>query len=287
MVKRVLKDYLLITVGGVLSALGIYFFMIPSHIAVGTGTSLAMILSEVIPLPLSLISLLLNILLLLIGFLLIGPEFGAKTVYVSVLIPVVLGLMELLLPNLQSLTGDALTDLVCYVIVLGAAMALLFSRNASSGGLDIVAKIISKYTNMKLGSAVALAGVLVVLSSILVYDVKTVILGLLGTYFSGIAVDHFIFGLGIKRKVCVLSARHEEIVDFILHDLHSGASLYEVTGAYDGTRRTEIVTLVDKHEYRRLMEYIKEKDPKALVTVYSINELRYQPKVIPAEKKTK
>ena len=164
-------------------------------------------------------------------------------------------------------------------------MALLFSCNASSGGLDIVAKIISKYTNMKLGSAVTLAGVLVVFSSLLVYDIKTVILGLLGTYFSGIAVDHFIFGLGIKRKVCVLSNQYKEIVQFILYELHSGASLYEVTGAYDGTRRTEIVTLVDKHEYRRLMEYIKAKDPKALVTVYSINELRYQPKVVSREKK--
>ena len=285
MIKRVLKDYLLITVGGALAAVGIYLFMLPGHIAVGTGTALAMILSEVIPLPLSLISLLLNIFLLVVGFLLVGPEFGAKTVYVSLVVPLVLGLMELLLPNLQSLTGDPLTDLLCYVIVVGAAMALLFSCNASSGGLDIVAKIISKYTNMKLGSAVTLAGVLVVFSSLLVYDIKTVILGLLGTYFSGIAVDHFIFGLGIKRKVCVLSNQYKEIVQFILYELHSGASLYEVTGAYDGTRRTEIVTLVDKHEYRRLMEYIKAKDPKALVTVYSINELRYQPKVVSREKK--
>ncbi len=285
MIKRVFKEYLLITFGAALAAVGIYLFMLPNHIAVGTGTSLAMILSEVIPLPLSLISLLLNIFLLVIGFLLIGPEFGAKTVYVSIVIPVVLGIMEIFLPNLASLTGDALMDMICYVIVVGVAMALLFSCNASSGGLDIVAKIISKYTGMKLGSAVVLAGVIVVFSSLLVYDVKTVILGLLGTYFSGIAVDHFIFGLSVKRKVCVLSSRYEEIVEFILYELHSGASLYEVTGAYDRTHRTEIVTLVDKHEYRRLMEYIKTKDPKALVTVYSINELRYQPKVVSREKK--
>ena len=205
MIKRVLKDYLLITVGGALAAVGIYLFMLPGHIAVGTGTALAMILSEVIPLPLSLISLLLNIFLLVIGFLLVGPEFGAKTVYVSLVVPLVLGLMELLFPNLQSLTGDPLTDMICYVIVVGAAMALLFSCNASSGGLDIVAKIISKYTNMKLGSAVALAGVLVVFSSLLVYDIKTVVLGLLGTYFSGIAVDHFIFGLGIRDGSTVLA----------------------------------------------------------------------------------
>ena len=279
MIKRFLKEYAIITFGAVLAAVGIHLFMLPSHIAVGTGTSLAMILSEVLPLPMSVISLLINVGLLLIGFLLIGPEFGAKTVYASVIVPISLGVLELLLPNLKSLTGDALTDLICYVIVVGMAMALLFTYNASSGGLDIVAKIISKYTGMKLGNAVTLSGVLVVLSSLLVYDIKTVILGLLGTYFSGAVVDHFIFGLGIKRKVCVLSEHYEEIVAFILHELHSGASLYEVTGAYDRTSRTEIVTLVDKHEYRRLMEHVKQIDPKALVTVYSINEIRYQPKI--------
>lgn len=278
MIKRILKDYSVITFGAVLSSMAIYFFMLPSHVAVGSGSALAMILSNFIPFPVSLISLLLNLFLLLMGFLLIGREFGAKTIYTSVVIPLALGALELLFPNFQSLTQDALLDLLCYVLVVGVSMALLFSRNASSGGLDIVAKIINKYTGMRLGNAYALVGMMVAFSSVLVYDTKTMVLSVLGTYFGGIVVDHFIFGLGIKRRVCVISARLDEIVDFILHELHSGATLYEGIGAYDRTRRDEVVTIVDKHEYRRLMEYIKETDPKAFVTVYSVNELRYIPK---------
>ncbi len=285
MIKRAFKEYSVITFGAFLAALAIYFFMLPSHVAVGSGSALAMVLSNFIPLPISLISLILNVTFLLMGFLLIGPEFGAKTVYTSIMIPLSLGLLEIVFPNFQSLTQDALLDLICYVLVVGIAMALLFSYNASSGGLDIVAKIISKYTGMRLGNAYSLSGILVALSSAFVYDTKTVVLSVLGTYFGGLVVDHFIFGLGLKRRVCVISSRLDEIVDFILHELHSGATLYESIGAYDKTRRDEVVTIVDKHEYRRLMEYIKETDPKAFVTVYSVNELRYTPKIRPEDQK--
>lgn len=285
MIKRAFKEYSVITFGAFLAALAIYFFMLPSHVAVGSGSALAMVLSNFIPLPISLISLILNVTFLLMGFLLIGPEFGAKTVYTSIMLPLSLGLLEIVFPNFQSLTQDALLDLICYVLVVGIAMALLFSYNASSGGLDIVAKIISKYTGMRLGNAYSLSGILVALSSAFVYDTKTVVLSVLGTYFGGLVVDHFIFGLGLKRRVCVISSRLDEIVDFILHELHSGATLYESIGAYDRTRRDEVVTIVDKHEYRRLMEYIKETDPKAFVTVYSVNELRYTPKIRPEDQK--
>jgi uncharacterized membrane-anchored protein YitT (DUF2179 family) len=170
--------------------------------------------------------------------------------------------------------------MVCYLLVVGIAMAILFSYNASSGGLDIVAKIMNKYLRMELGTAISVSGLAVALTTVFAYDTKIVVLSLLGTYMSGIVVDKFIFGLNIKRRVCILSQEHtQEIVDYILHELHSGASLYDVIGAYDGVVRREILTIVDKNEYRKLMEFVKKTDPKAFVTVYSVNELRYQPKV--------
>ena len=275
---RVIKEYVIITFGAVLAAAAIFFFMMPSHIVVGSGAALAMVLSNVIPLPVSVISLVLNIILLILGFILVGPSFGAKTVYASVVLPLAIGVFELLLPNFKSLTEDPLLDMVCYIIVVGAAMALLFSYNASSGGLDIVAKIMNKYLKMGIGTAVTVSGVAVALTSAFCYDTKTVVLSVLGTYFGGLIVDRFIFGLNIKRRVCIISDEIDEIVDFLLHTLHSGATLYESIGAFDGTVRREIVTIVDKNEYGRLMDHVKKVDPKAFVTVYSVNELRYQPK---------
>jgi len=279
MIKRAIKDYTIITFGTILAAAAIYFFMLPSNLAVGSGTALAMVLSNFIPLPISLISLAINVILLILGFLLIGPEFGAKTVYTAVMLPVVLGAFEFFFPNFKSLTEDPLLDMICYILVVGIAMAILFSYNASSGGLDIVAKIMSKYLRMGLGTAVSVSGIIVSLTSILCYDPKTVVLSVLGTYFGGMIVDKFIFGLNIKRRVCVISPEIDKIVDFLLHELHSGATLYEGIGAYDGTVRREVVTIVDKNEYRLLMDYVKKVDPKAFVTVYSVNEMRYQPKV--------
>ena len=279
MVKKAIKEYIIITFGAVVAAAAIYFFMLPSHVAIGSGSALAMVLSNFIPLPVSVISLSLNIIFLILGFVLIGPEFGAKTVYTTILVPLSLGVFEIFFPNFQSLTEDPLIDMICYLLVVGIAMAILFSNNASSGGLDIVAKIMNKYLRMELGTAISVSGLAVALTTIFAYDTKTVVLSLLGTYLSGIVVDRFIFGLNIKRRVCILSQDHmQEIVDYILHELHSGASLYDVIGAYDNITRREILTIVDNNEYRKLMEFVKKTDPKAFVTVYSVNELRYQPK---------
>ena len=275
------KEFLIITFGAFLAAVAIFFFMLPSHIVVGSGTALAMVASNFISLPVSVLSLALNVILLIIGFILIGPSFGGKTVYAAIMVPSFIGLFEWLLPNFQSLTEDPLLDLICYALVVSVAMAILFSHDASSGGLDIVAKILNKYFRIDLGKASALAGIAVSLTSALCYDKKTVVLSVLGTYFGGIVLDHFIFGLNIKRKVCVISPKLDEIVQFILHDLHSGATLNEIIGAYDNTPRREVITIVDKNEYRKLMEFIKKVDPKAFVTVYSVSEIRYQPKIKP------
>ena len=276
--KQSLKEFLIITAGVSIVAAAVYFFMLPSHVSVGSATALAMVISNFVPLPVSAITLIMNMVLLLIGFLLIGPEFGVKTVYCAVLMPAVLRVFEVAFPDFQSLTQDPLLDVICYILVVGIGLSLLFSRNASSGGLDIVAMLMNKYLRMDLGQAMSVSGMLVALSSALCYDKKTVVLSVLGTYFGGLVVDHFIFGLNLKRKVCIISPKVDEIVDYILYDLHSGCSLYDVTGAYDKVVRPEIIVIVDKQEYRLLMDFVKKIDPKAFITVYSVNEVNYQPK---------
>ena len=276
--KKTLKEYAVITVGTAIIAAAVYFFMIPGNLTPGSAAAVALLLSNVIPLPVSAITLILNMSLLLIGFLLIGPEFGAKTIFTSVLMPAIMRVYEIAFPNVVSINQDPLLDMLCYAVVVSIGLAIVFNCNASSGGLDIVAKLMNKYLRMEMGKAMAFSGMAVCAAALMFYDLKTVIISILGTYFSGIVVDYIIFGMNIKRRVCIPSQKSDEIINYILHDLRSGASLYEAIGAYDKSIRIEIVTIVDKQEYSKLMDYLQKTDPKAFVTVYSVNEVSYVPK---------
>ena len=277
--KNIIKEWLVIIGGTAIVAAAVFFFMLPSHVSVGSAAALAMLIGNFIPIPVSAITAGLNIFLLLIGFLLIGPEFGGKTVFTALLMPGFMWVFEFLFPNFQSITQDPTLDVICYILVVGIGLALLFSCNASSGGLDIVAKIMNKYLRMDLGQAMSVSGMVVALSSAFFYDAKTVVLSVLGTYFGGMVVDHFIFGLNIKRRVCIISPKVDDIVHYILYEIHSGASLNETIGAYENVVRKEIITIVDKQEYKQLMDYVRKVDPKAFITVYSDNEISYQPKI--------
>ena len=276
--KNALWEFALITFGAAIVAAAVFFFMLPSNVSVGSGAALAMVLSNFIPLPVSTITLIMNVFLLIIGFLLVGPEFGVKTVYCSVLMPVIMGVFEKLFPNFQSITQDPLLDVLCYILVVAIGLSILFPRNASSGGLDIVVKIMNKYLKMDLGKAMSVSGIAVALTSAFCYDAKIVVLSVLGTYFGGMLVDHFIFDNNIKRRVCVISPYLDTIVQYVLHDLHSGATINEIIGAYENKPKREMIAIVDKQEYRKLMDYVRLVDPKAFVTVYAVSDMRYQPK---------
>lgn len=259
-------------------AAAVYFFLVPSHASVSSISGLGIVLANFVPLPLSAITMILNVVLLVIGFLTCGREFGAKTVYTSILLPAFIGLFERLFPNLGSLTDSQELDVLCYILVVSVGLSILFNRNASSGGLDIVAKIMNKYLHMDLGKAMSLSGICVALSATLVYDKKTVVLSVLGTYFNGLVLDHFIFDNNIKRRVCIITGKEEELRRFIIEDLHSGATVYESYGAYNMQKRREIITIVDKAEYQKLMSYMNREDPQAFITVYTVSDMRYRPK---------
>lgn len=273
-----MKEFIVITFATLIVSAAVFFFLIPSQVSVGSISGLAMILGNIIPLHISIITFILNGLLLIIGFLLIGKEFGAKTVYTSLLLPLFLRIFEIWFPDFSSINGDPFLDMVCYIFVVSIGLAILFRENASSGGLDIAANLLNKYFRMDMGKAMALPGMCVALSSILFYDKKLVVLSLLGTYLNGLVLDHFIFGLNLKKRVCIISEKEAEIRSFILNRLHSGATIYEVRGAYDGQPKTEIITIVDKNEYALLMSYLLKTDPSAFVTVYTVSEVIYRPK---------
>ena len=276
--KSILIEINILTIAIAIIAVAVYFFLVPSHTSISSMSGLGIVLSNFVPLPLSAITMILNVVLLIIGFFTCGKEFGIKTVYTSVMLPVFLGIFENIFPNTGSITNSQELDVLCYILVVSVGLSILFNRNASSGGLDIVAKIMNKYFHMELGKAMSLSGMCVALSAALVYDKKTVVLSVLGTYFNGIVLDHFIFDHNIKRRVCIITKKEEELRQFIVRDLHSGATIYEAIGAYNMEKRNEIITIVDKGEYQKLMKYINQEDPEAFITVYTVSDMRYLPK---------
>lgn len=276
--NEVIKEIIILTAAVAIIAAAVYFFLVPSHTSVSSISGLGIVLSNFVPLPLSAITMILNVVLLIIGFLTCGREFGVKTVYTSIMLPVFIGIFEKIFAGYDSMTGSQELDVICYILVVSVGLSILFNRNASSGGLDIVAKIMNKYLHMELGKAMSLSGMCVALSSALVYDKKAVVLSILGTYFNGIVLDHFIFGQNLKRRVCIITKKENELRQFILHELHSGATVYEAIGAYNMQKRNEIITIVDKGEYQKLMDYINREDPEAFITVYTVSEMRYRPK---------
>ena len=274
----IIKEALILTGAVAIIAAAVYFFLVPSHTSVSSISGLGIVLSNFVPLSLSAITMILNVVLLIIGFITCGREFGVKTVYTSIVLPLFLGLFEKVFPDFGSMTNSQELDVLCYILVVSVGLSILFNRNASSGGLDIVAKIMNKYLHIELGRAMSLSGICVALSAALVYDKKTVVLSVLGTYFNGLVLDHFIFDHNIKRRVCIITKKEEALRRFILDDLHSGATVYESYGAYNMEKHREIITIVDKAEYQRLMNFMNREDPQAFITVYTVSDIRYQPK---------
>jgi len=249
------KEFAIITLGTAIISAAVYFFMQSSHLVLGSVSGLAIVLENLVQLRMSVIAMPLSVGLQFLGFLLGGKEFGGKTVYTSILLPALLGMWEIVAPNPESLTQDPFVDMICYLFVVSLGQAMLFGQNASSGGLDVVGKIMNKFLRMGIGKAIAMAGMCIVL-------------------------NHFIFGNNIKRRVCIISDKQDEILEYILKQPHSGATIYEAKGAYSNQIKTEVIVIVDKNEYRLLMNCIMKTDPKAFITIYNVNEVIYQPKVL-------
>lgn len=268
-----IKEYVIITLGTLIVSMAVYFFLLPSNVVVGSLSGLVMVLATFIPLKISVMTFILNAVLLVVGFLFIGKEFGAKTVYTSLLMPIFLYVFELIFPNNKSLTNDVVLDTICYILVVSVGLALLFNANASSGGLDIVAKLLNKYLHIEIGKAMTLAGMCTAISSIFVYDTKTLVLSILGTYANGIVLDHFIDGFNRRKRICILTEQYKELQNFIVHELYRGVTLYPAIGGYNNEEKIELVTILTRNEYAEVLNYLHSVDENAFVTVSTVNEV--------------
>ena len=285
------KELIIMTVGMFFGAAAVNYFLVPSHLVIGSISGLSIVLSQLLPIKVSVMIFIINAILLLLAWILIGKEFGAKTVYTALILGPLMDVWEAIMPahklaemrlasdmpintaNLSSVMGDPLLDLICFVLMLSISQAILFNINASTGGLDIIAKIINKYTHLDIGLSVTVGGAIICCTAFLINPVHLVIIGLVGTWVNGIVVDYFMASINQRKRVCVISDEHEKLRDFIVNRLHRGCSLYNVTGGYTGKQQVEVEALLSKDEFAALLEFIKTEKIEHFITAGNVSEI--------------
>ena len=280
------KELIIMTLGMMVGAAAIYYFLVPSKLIIGTISGLSIVISTVlanigVTVKVSAVIVIINAILLILAYFLIGKEFGMKTVYTALILGPLMDLWDVICPYTRFLTepgqtsvmGDIWFDLLCFVLLLSASQAILFRINASTGGLDILAKIVNKYFHFDIGASVSIAGAVICMSAFAINPFRMVVIGLIGTWINGLVIDYFTAALNKRKRVCVISKEPERIRDFIVHRLVRGCSLYEVKGGYTGERMQEVQALLTQNEFSSLMEFIKDNDIHAFITAGNVSEV--------------
>ena len=285
--KTGIIDFILITIGTIICGVATYFFMVPSNLAIASVSGVAILIGKFMPLSKAILILILNLVLLVISWFFVGREFTIKSIYPSVGLPVVMMILGHYTPNYHGVMNDQFLDMICYLFLCDLGIALMVVRNASSGGLDVLYKMANKYLNIDFGVATSVVGLFISAPAIFIYDPKTGVLSILGTYVTGIIIDHYVFGMTTKLKVCILSKKNDEICEYIINELHSGVTRYEASGGFTGDKFDEINVIVNRNEYAKLMKHLREVDPDAFATVTNIHDVMYRPKRIAKQHNSK
>ena len=277
------------TLGMAVTAAAVYYFLVPSKLIIGTISGLSIVLVNIfsgmgIEMNLGNLIMIINIILLILAFLLIDSEFGFKTVYTALILGPLTNFWDAVYPwqniandNLvtgtPSVMGDPWLDLCCFVLLLSAAQALMFSINASTGGLDILAKIVNKFLHFDIGASVSVAGAVICCTAFFINDFRMVIIGLIGTWINGLVVDYFTATLNNHKKLCIVSKDYERIRQYIINELHRGCTLYEVTGGYSGEKSIELEVLLSKDEFSKILGWMKDEKIEAFSTAGNVSEV--------------
>ena len=283
--RKFLGELITMTLGMMVGAAAVYYFLVPSKLIIGSISGLSIVLTEIlqgagINIGLSTMIFGINALLLILAWFLIGHEFGAKTVYTALILGPLISFWEKVLPLEKvmapgdiSVMNDPWLDLICFVLMLSVSQAILFRINASSGGLDILAKIINKYLHFDIGMSITVAGALICCSAFAINPFRMVVIGLIGTWINGLAVDYFTASLNRRKRVCMITDRYEEVRRYIIEELQRGCSLYPVRGGYSGEDHTEVVSLLTQTEFASLLAFLKNNEIKAFITSGNVSEI--------------
>ena len=308
--KKFWVEFLIMTFGMILTAICVHYFLVPSKLIIGTISGLSIVLATVseslfgVHLEVSVMIFVINAILLVLAYFLIGKEFGIKTVYTALILGPFTALFEKYLPyqmvitklygeksaffdataasgwspvavqdGVSSLMGYPWFDLVCFVLILSFSQATLFKINASTGGLDILAKIVNKYLHFDIGASVTVAGTIICLTAFAINPFNIVVIGLIGTWINGIVVDYFTAGLNNRKRVCIISPQYKHIQEYIINNLQRGVTMYDVTGGYSNQKKVEIEALLTKDEFAKLMNHINENEINAFITAGNVSEV--------------
>ena len=271
--KKFIVEFIIMTLGMLVTAIAVHFFLVPSKLIIGSISGLSIVIYRITNIPISTLTFIINGVLLIMAYFLVGKEFGIKTVYTALILSPWLLLLEKLFPMEKSIMQDPWFDLLCFVLILSAAQAILFKINASTGGLDILAKIVNKYLHIDIGTSVTVAGIIICLTALAINPPKLVIIGIIGTWINGLVLNHFTLGLNSKKKVCIISDEYEKINEYIIHDIKRGVTKYEVYGGYTNKKRVELEVLLGKDDFDKLMKFLNVNDIKAFITAGTVNEV--------------
>ena len=279
------KELFIMTLGMAIAAAAVYYFMMPSKLVLGSISGLSIVITNVlnmvgIPVKMSGIVTAFNAILLVLAWLLIGREFGAKTVYTALILGPLLEFWEKVCPyerlveaGQTSVMGDPLLDLICFVLVVSISQTILFSINASTGGLDILAKIVNKYLHFDIGVSVTVAGAIICCTAFAINPFRMVVIGLIGTWMNGLALDYFMASVNKRKRICIVSDRSEEIRAYIVDTLERGCTLYDVRGGHSGEPHVEIQSLLTQDEFSKVMDFVKKNDIHAFITAGNVSEI--------------
>jgi len=279
------KELIIMTVGMTIAAAAVYYFMMPGKLVLGSISGLSIVIANVLGLAgitvkVSWVVTAINAILLLLAWLLIDSEFGAKTVYTAMILGPLLDFWawvcpyeKLIEPGLNSVMGDPLLDLIVFVLVVSISQTILFSINASTGGLDILAKIVNKYLHFDIGVSVTVAGAIICCTAFAINPFRMVVIGLVGTWLNGLALDYFMASVNRRKRICIVSDQSEQIRSYIVDTLSRGCTIYDVRGGYKGEPHTEIQSLLTTDEFSSVMNYIKAHDIKAFITAGNVSEV--------------
>ena len=278
------KEFAIMTLGMFVAAIAVDYFLVPANLVIGSTSGIAIVAAELLeavglPARVSVCLTVINSALLLVSFLCLGRDFGAKTVYASLIIGPMIELCEWLYPYANLITeagqtsvmNDVLLDSLCFVLLLGLSQSILFSINGSTGGLDIVAKMLNKYLHLDMGTSVTIAGFAASATSFAINPFNIVIIGLIATWINGLVVDYCMAGLTRKMRICIVTDTPDPILDHLLHSMHRGCSIYTTRGGYTGQTHTELQTYLHKNDLSHLMDFIRRNDLKVFVTASSVN----------------
>ena len=295
--KKCWIEVVIMTVGMTITAAAVYYFLVPSKLIIGTISGLSIVLTKIFEgmgfyISLGTLIMIINIILLILAFLLINREFGAKTVYTALILGPLTDMWAKILPwdaknaageyilanpnpvtGTPSIMGDPWLDLCCFVLLLSASQALMFSINASTGGLDILAKIVNKFLHFDIGASVSVAGAVICCTAFAINPFRMVIIGLIGTWINGLVVDYFTATLNNKKRVCIVSKDYDRLRQYIINDLQRGCTMYEVIGGYSGEKSIELEALLSKDEFSKLMDYINKNEIAAFTTAGNVSEV--------------